>query len=277
VVFPIGFVHSFFLGTNLYNWWLRGFWILMACIYAVVLVYRLWNWHYVRRHPLNVAEVSQETHDAWSLYFEGKHREYEPGQFMILQLVRDGKVSEPHPFTISSSPSRERLSVTVKSSGDFTSTIGDTKISDTAYVDAPYGVFTFFGHDSGHFVFIAGGIGITPFISALRYMYDTKMKRDITLIFGNKTEKDIVFRGELEKMATEMAGLKVVHVMSEQDDWSGEKGNIGAELLERHVDNLQDSQFFLCGPFQMIVAVEKTLRGLGVPKKRIHYERFTFR
>jgi predicted ferric reductase len=191
VIFAMGFVHSFFMGSDLYNWPLRVFWILMACIYVAVLLYKVWNRSRVRRHPFSVAEVSQETHDVWSLHFERRHQDYKPGQFMIVQLVRDGKVSEPHPFTISSSPTEDRLSISVKSVGDFTATIGDTKIADTAYIDSPYGVFSFLNHDDRDLVFIAGGIGITPFMSMLGYIHDKKLERNVILIWGNISFSEI--------------------------------------------------------------------------------------
>jgi len=125
-ILAMAFVHSLFMGSDLYGGTLRIFWIVMACIYALVMLYRLWNWLRVRSNPYNVAEVLQETHDVWSLYFDGRHKDYKPGQFMIIKLLRDGKASSPHPFTISSSPTSDRLSISVKSSGDFTSTIGIT-------------------------------------------------------------------------------------------------------------------------------------------------------
>ena len=114
-------------------------------------------------------------------------------------------------------------------------------------------------------------------MSMLRYIYNSKLERNIILLWGNKTEKDIVFRDELEKMAEEMPSLKIVHVMSGQDDWPGEKGYVDEEKLKRHVSNFQGSQFFLCGPPRMMASVEKTLRSLGAPKKRIYYERFALR
>jgi len=276
-IFGLGFVHSFLLGSDIQSLPLRVFWVILACIYVAVLVYKVGNWAYVRSHPFEVARISKETHDTWSLYFEGKYLDHKPGQFMIIRLVRDGKVSEPHPFTISSSPTSDRLSITVKSVGDFTSTIGDTKISDGAYIDAPYGVFSFFNHDVQDLIFIAGGIGITPFMSMLRYIYDRKLERNVTLIWGNKTEEDIVFKDELEKMAAEMPSLKIVHVMSKQDDWPGERGYVDAEKLKKYVNDFQEGEFFICGPPTMMVMVERTLRDLGVPKKKIHYERFALR
>lgn len=97
----------------------------------------------------------------------------------------------------------------------------------------PHGIFGFLDHDAPNLIFIAGGIGITPFMSMLRYIHDRKLKRNITLIWGNKTERDIVFRDELEKITMGMPSLKVIHVMSEQDDWPGEKGLIDAEKLRK--------------------------------------------
>jgi predicted ferric reductase len=278
VIFPLAFVHSLFLGSDLYGWSpLKILWLVLACIYVVVIIYKIRNMIHVRRHPFQVADVVKETHDVTSLYFEGKHRDYKPGQFMIVQLIRNGKVSEPHPFTISSSPTRDRLSISVKSVGDFTSTIGDTKVSDSAYIDAPYGRFSFLNYDAQELVFIAGGIGITPFMSMIRYIYDRKLEKNVTLIWGNKTEEDIAFRDELEKIEAEMLSLKIVHIMSKQDDWPGEKGYVDAEKLKKHISDFQKSQFLICGPPVMMMSVVKALRSIGVPKKRIHYERFALR
>ncbi len=275
LVFPLGFVHSFLLGSDLASGPLRTFWLVLLGLYVAVMVYKLVNWVQVRGHPFKVVKVSQETHDTWSLHFEGKRIDYKPGQFMIVQLVRDGKVSESHPFTICSSPTRDRLAITVKSVGDFTSTIGDTKTSDFAFVDAPYGVFSFLNHDARDLLFIAGGIGITPFMSMLRYIHDQKLERNVTLIWGNKTEQDTPFRDELEKMAAEMSSLNVVHVMSRQPDWPGEKGRIDAEKLKKVINHLDEPQCFICGPPPMTAAVVKALGDFGVPKKRIHYEHFS--
>jgi predicted ferric reductase/mono/diheme cytochrome c family protein len=274
IVLPLGFMHSLIMGSDLANEPLRTFWLVLLVIYAAVLTYKLVNRIRVRSHPFKVAEVVQETRDTWSLYFEGKDMDYKPGQFMSVRLIRDGKVSEPHPFTISSSPTWGRLSITVKSVGDFTSTIGDTKTSDHAYVDAPYGVFSFLKHDAQELLFIAGGIGITPFMSMLRYIHDEQLKRDVVLMWANKTEQDIAFKDELEKMA-EMSSLNVVHVLSRQPNWPGEKGRIDADKLKKYTSHLKEPQCFICGPPPMLAAMIRTLRELGIPKNRIHYEYYS--
>jgi len=277
VVFVFGFIHSFRLGSEMQKLPLKILWIVMAAIYLAVLVYKIAMRFHVRKHPFEVDEVTQETQDTWSLYFKGRKLAYKPGQFMVIRLRRNGKTSESHPFTISSSPTQDRLSISVKSVGDFTATIGDTKPADIAYIDVPYGIFSFLNHDSDNLVFVAGGIGITPLMSMLRYIHDSDLKRNVTLIWGNKADKDIVFREELGKMEGEMPSLKVVHIMSKQEDWQGEKGYVDAEKIKKHVDSLQESEFFICGPPVMMNSVIKVLKSLGVSKGKIHYEKFALR
>jgi predicted ferric reductase len=277
VALPLGFVHSLRLGSDLVSLPLRVFWFVMAGSYVVILASKLWNHLQVRRHPYRVTQVVQETHDTWSLYFEGRRIDYQPGQFLMVWLIRNGRVSEPHPFTITSSPTEDRLSISVKSVGDFTNTIGDTKPTDRAYIDAPYGVFSFLNQDARNLVFIAGGIGITPFMSMLRYMVGKGLDRNVLLIWGNKAERDIAFRDELDSMVAGMPSLRVVHVMSSQDDWPGEKGYVDAKLLNQHIQDVDNPQVFVCGPPVMMRQVIGALRELGVPTQRIHYERFVLR
>lgn len=276
LLFPMAFFHALVLGSDLQSSPLWYFWVGLAALYGGVFAHRIWKRLDLRKHPYRVASVDRITHDTWNLGFDGGKVDRKPGQFMLLQLVREGKTSESHPFTISSGP-EEPPSVTVKSVGDFTSMIGETKVSDVAFLDAPYGVFSFINHDSKDLVFIAGGIGITPFLSMLRHIRDAGLERNVTLIWGNKTQEDIAFREEIEAMEGQIHSLKVVHVMSEEPTWQGEKGFIDEELLKRCIPDFAGAEFFVCGPPLMMQSVEASLRHLGVPKDSIHTERFALR
>lgn len=276
-VFPLAFFHSTLMGSTLQKSPMRVFWFTLALIYVLILFENIRRRYALRRHPFRVTDVHQETQDIWTLRFEGDHGNYAPGQFMLLQIEKNGKTSEPHPFTIVSAPTRTDLSVCVKEVGDFTSDIGKTGPTDTAYIDMPYGVFSFQHLKADRLVFIAGGIGITPFMSMLRTLSDQNLKKKVILLWGNKTEKDIVFRDELDKMASEMPSLKVVHVLSRQDDWPGQRGHINAALLRKVVGDFRDREFFICGPPPMMDTLETILIDLGISKKRIHTERFALR
>lgn len=128
--------------------------------------------------------------------------------------------------------------------GDFTATVKDTTSADEAYIDMPYGIFSFLNYDAPNLVFIAGGIGITPFISMLRYMVDKKLERNVILIWGNKTEKDIAFKSELEQMVVAMPSLRIIHVLSNQPPWPGEKGYVDTRLLHTHLDGFENPQVY---------------------------------
>ncbi len=272
LLFPLVFIHVFHnaaVGSPLFYAW-----VLLGLAFTGIMVHKLLREKDIRRNPYQVVEVRQEAGDIWTLCFKGRSLVYRPGQFMYLRLVRDGKVSSSHPFTISSSPTGELLAVTPKEQGDFTATVKYTKPGDQALVDAPYGVFSFLNYNCEKIVFIAGGIGITPFISMLRYMYDKKSEIPVTLLWGNKDASSLCFMEELDLMSREMPKLQVVLVMSRQEGWHGEKGRIDRGLLAKYVPEPAGCDFFVCGPPAMSKAVILALRGLGVPAGRVHHELF---
>ena len=272
VLFPLVFVHVFanaVVGSLLFY-----IWISFAFCYAILVVYKLNREHYIRRNPYEVVEVKEEAKGVWGLSFKGHPFSYMPGQFMHLRLVRDGVVSSSHPFTLSSSPTREWVSVTAKDLGDFTHTLKETKVGDQAYIDAPYGVFSLLNCTCDRLVFIAGGIGITPFISMLRYMYDKGLDKQVTLFWGNKDDQGICFQDELSKMANEMDHFQLVYVMSRQEDWDGEKGRINQDLIKKYILDLSKHEYFVCGPPPMSRAAMDALQTLGIPKQKIHHEVF---
>lgn len=276
VLFPLAFVHSFFLGSGVQRLPLRIFWVILALGYLAMITHKIVRRYQLRRHPWKVKRVVQETHDTWTLVFEGDHPDFMPGQFLILQL-EDRFAWQSHPFTIASSPTQQDLSITVKAVGDYTSSLRETKVFSSASIDIPFGTFSFLNHPAKEYVFVAGGIGITPFMSMLRYIRERGEGIAIVLLWSNKHEKDIVFRAELLEMEQAIPTLKVVHIISRQPDWTGEKGHVDAEKLRAYVKNFNTSRFFVCGPVTMMNAVEGALKVLGVPSGRIHVERFALR
>jgi ferredoxin-NADP reductase len=123
---------------------------------------------------------------------------------------------------------------------------------------------------------IAGDIGMTPIMAMIRHMHDNRTDREVLLLYANKTEQDIVFRQELDDIASSRhPRLSIVHVLSQPDtSWEGPSGHIDTELIAKHAGQLEGKAFYVCAPAKMTEAVTGALLQLGVPATRIHTERF---
>ena len=286
-VFFMAFTHSRFAGGDLQAGPLSWLWPAMLGLALTAFIYhRFIQPRQLSRHPYRVTDVHQETENVWTVKLAppngGKRFEYLPGQFQFITFHRGRNLLvEEHHWTISSSPTeKDTVSSTIKAVGDFTSTIGQTRPGDTATIHAPFGRFSYVLHpEEKDFVFIAGGIGITPLMSMLRHMRDIHATYRVLLIYNNKNEEEIIFRKELE--AIEMGGypqLKVVHILSKPGkDWSGEIGYIDRERIEQLCGKtFADKAFYICGPKGLLRATVKNLRNLGVAKSGVHYEIFSF-
>ena len=289
-VLALTFVHSWFAGGDLDGLAMRVIWLVLPTLAAAMYV-----WHRVVRprrlaaNDYRVTEVKPEAPGVWTLRLEppeGTERfDYLPGQYQFLTLRRPRQArelpAEEHHWTISSSPTQPGfVTSTIKESGDFTSTIGMTRPGDTATVHAPFGRFSHVLHpEEGDLVFVAAGIGITPLMSMLRHLRDSGDGRPVLLIYGNRAFEDIVFRDELAEMeAVGLPGLRVVHVLSDPGDgWTGDRGRIDTDLIERHCDGRLDGRsFWVCGPTKLREAVVAGLQQKGVAVSRIYAEAFEF-
>ncbi len=278
LVVVLGATHALFVGSDLALPAPKTlFWILLLAALGI-FIYRnvyipLWG-----RNRFRVADVSQETHDTYTLRMEPRNNglfSYRPGQFMFLSLRRPGRKSEEHPFTISSSPTeREFIKATIKESGDFTNTIGETREDDGAEIEAPFGRFSLCFFWPRKFVFIAGGVGITPIRSMLKYLEDIADTRPVTLIYANRSREDIIFEEELNEFSQR---IKIVYVLEEAgEEWTGERGYVTGEMIQKHAgEDLSEADFFVCGPPPMMHKVISELQTLGVGEERIHNEYFS--
>ena len=118
---------------------------------------------------------------------------------------------------------------------------------------APAGRFTFTGAEAGSIVLIAGGVGITPLMSKIRYLTDLSWPGDIYLVFSVKTERDIIFRDELDALRRRHPNLHVTVTLTRDDGaaWSGERGRITPALLTRAVPEIATRRVHICGPTEM--------------------------
>lgn len=231
------------------------------------------------RRPWRVVEARQEPGNATTLVFEAKGHagmKFRPGQFVWLTLGDSPFSLQQHPFSISSSATHpDKLAITAKALGDFTSSLSAVQPGTRAWLEGPYGVFF---HDAAHSrgaIFIAGGVGITPIISMLRTYRDLGRDFPLWLIYASADADSILFRDELDEMAANLP-LTLVHVLTNPpEDWNGETGYVDADLLARHLPEDNDIiEYFLCGPPPMMDSVEPILIARGAALNRVYSERF---
>jgi predicted ferric reductase len=273
-------LHVSMAGLYINTWWKQGVWIGTAALMVGLVVYlRLLKPLMQTGVTWRVAEVRPERGDAHTLVLEPEAHAgftFEPGQFAWIKIADSPFTLEEHPFSFSSSAARtDRIEFGIKALGDFTSRIGEIPVGTAAYVDGPHGAFSIDRYQAAGYVFLAGGVGVTPIMSFLRTMVDRRDRRPVLLLYADKTWDDVMFRDEIRELEKEL-DLRTVFVLDEPpDDWEGESGFVTRELLERQLPEEPIERFyFICGPEPMMNMVEEALLEIGVPEARIQLERF---
>lgn len=204
---------------------------------------------------------------------------YRPGQFLTLTVTPEGKPVK-RSYTIASSPTqRDYVELTVKREemGLVSRYLHDSvSEGDTLEIAAPSGKFTYTGEESSSIVLIAGGVGVTPMMSVLRYLTDRAWPGAIYLVYSCRTSNDLIFREEIEYRRKRYPNLHVTLALSREENPKGIaiKGRITGELLTGQVPDLKSRRVHICGPQVMMDAVKETLFGLGLSKDQVKTEAF---
>jgi ferredoxin-NADP reductase len=223
-----------------------------------------------------VVDIDSRTYNVKSFRFvRANSLNFKAGQYLFVTL-NIGEQQARKPFSISSSPTENGyIEFTKKLTGHpFSERLNTLKIGDLVLVEAPFGNFTFEG-ESERICLLSGGIGITPLRSICKYCTDMKLDTKVTLLYGNQTEADIVFRQDLEQMQRQNGKLKVVLTIAEpKTSWKGYTGNIDAEMIKKEIPDYHETVFYVCGPPAMVQAMEKLLKTLEVADENVKKENF---
>lgn len=210
-----------------------------------------------------ILKIKRETHDVKSFTLEKNRASFVAGQYCIVSISK-----EKRPFTYSSSPLAKHIKLTIKKVGKITSLIHQLKQGDSLIIKGPFGeALNFDEKIKEDIVLIAGGSGITPFKSIIDYAHDKKLKNKITLLYSNRTQKDIIFKKELDSAKH----IKVVHTLT-KEKWKQETGRIGKDMILRHIREPLQKLYYVCGPPQMNEAVKTALKEIGIANSRIRIE-----
>jgi predicted ferric reductase len=269
----LAFRHQF-NSEDLSTGWAARYWFaLNVAVFGVLIAYRfLKPFRDYARHRFVVERVVPETADVTSVHIGGRAMErfaFEPGQYVHVSFLKKG-LREPHPFSLSQAPDGRTLRLSIKNSGDFTSRIRALATTGTKLLlEGPFGRFTARAARTEKFLLIAGGIGITPIRSMLQRL--AERGADAVLLYANRSPKDVVFAEELDAM-----GVRRHDVFSQDAPVGAEKGFVDEEKIRRLVPDFAERDIYVCGPPVMMDKLVAMFRGLGVPKARIHFEKFAY-
>ncbi|MFA5840822.1 MAG: RnfABCDGE type electron transport complex subunit D [Candidatus Paceibacterota bacterium] len=216
------------------------------------------------------------------IFLKDKDFSFRPGQFMEWTLKHrspDARGNRRY-FTLASSPTEPEIHLGVKfypEPSSYKNRLLALPIGGEIIVSQKSGDFVLPTNKEQGLVFIAGGIGITPFRSMIQYLIDTNEKRDITLFYSNKTLDDISYKDVFEEARAKL-GIKTIYAITDKNqvvlDPSMKIGIIDGEIIAKEVPNFMNKIFYISGPHGMVNAFESTLKSMGVPNKHIKIDFF---
>ena len=226
----------------------------------------------IKSHPFILPFVKKEqvAKDTFAFYF-GRSKEnwdFLPGQYIQLRLPIENPDTRGtmRYFSISSSPlDKQYLRVITKViQSSFKMTLASLKKGDEVSFFGPNGDFYFMQNEPSH-IFLAGGIGMTPFISMIQYASSKNLQNKITLFVSFSNPEEMIFFDQLSKISKEHKNINVIYTT----------GRITAELIKKNIPDITKPLYYITGPPAMVDATVKMVGKMGIPQDRILEEHFS--
>ena len=201
---------------------------------------------------------------------------HEAGQnamFTLINPPEDDASGPTRPFTIASAPHEPELMIATRMRASaFKRTLAAASLGTKVEMEGPAGVMVLHEDAARPAVFLAGGIGITPFLAMARDAAKRRLPHRLVLFYSNRRPRDAAFLSELERL--QGPNFKLIATMTDVPDWPGEKRRISRELLAAHLPDLREPVYYFAGPPGMTMAVQGMLKDLGVSEDDMRSEEF---
>jgi predicted ferric reductase len=278
VPFILSSAHAFGAASDIERFEpIRSWMVLWMLLGGAAWIYRTFFYRtYGPRYDYAVDRVVDRTNGVYDLVLTPLtvRMNYEPGKFAFISAKDHPEIpSEHHPFSISSSPVKRELRFSFRAVGDYTRMLRRIRKGERVDVYGPFGQFTL--HRLGYhrtLILVAGGIGVTPFLSMLAFETTNDEDRRMWLFYSVRAEKDAVYDQTIQEQAAS-ASSRIEYVK-----WVSEaQGTITAKGILEKTGELDDYAVLLCGPPVMMKALKDQFLALGLPRHRIIFEDFAFR
>ncbi len=244
-----------------------------ASIGILAYLYKEFLWGRLRPHKTHIVEAVRKLNGTTVevvLKPQDKKLAHQAGQFLFVYFEGDKILAEPHPFTISSAPKQDNLYLSIKASGDWTGYLHENlKPGAIARVDGPYGLFNY-KTGNGKQVWVAGGIGLTPFLSWMRD-FSGESEQEIDFFYTVAVPAEALFLNEIENAAALNKNFHP-HV-----SYTNQDGRLSVKKILETSGAVSRKDIYMCGPIGMVLAFREAFIQQGAPAANIHYEEFNFR
>lgn len=260
----------------------------LTTLYTVIII----GWYFIykikifRLPKYEVVELNQPAkgiHEVIMRPVNGERLDYQAGQYGFFRFVDSQIASEPHPFSLASSPlsDKETVTIMVKEDGDWTSSLDKVEIGDKVTIEGPYGIFypeEIADDENQPMALLSGGIGVTPSLSVLREEIAKNSDRRIAFIWGLAVEEDTMYLKEMEKLEEDFPNFSYHYIYSEEEVDGFPHGFVDEDFIkdEGLEEFYEKATWHVCGPPPMLEAAKGLLKENNVTEDQAYIEEFAF-
>jgi len=230
-------------------------------------------------HKAIISEIIKETHNVRTLrlkFSDIDNFSFLPGQFVMLTIDTDPEKQKRSYSIASSSMQKDSIEITFRIEGKFTTKLSQMQKADSITVMGPYGHFTFRDEIKQDLVIIAGGTGIAPFRSYVKYIDEKGLPNRVIVFYSSKMPEDVIYYNEFIELQRRNRNIEFVFTVTryEGNDWHELKGRFDEQVIKSRVSDMRNKLFYSCGSTSFVNEMVAILKKTGVNDEQIKTEKW---